>query len=132
MASKGLIQILINNLVSYVQKHKINHRCEIIDKPPPIDTSPFDNSTSPASSSSMSPNIPLIENWSPNMDDNIVTNSDSPCYSPVCESFDNESINGDESKSDISDYEVNYIKMMCTMTLTQLLPNIIINILGQW
>jgi len=124
MASKGLIQILINNLVSYVQEHKINHKCEIICKPPPTDTLPFDNSTSPASSSGMSPNIPLIENWSPTMDDNIVTNSYSPCYSPVCESFDNESINGDESKSDISDYEVNYIKMMCTMTIAQLLPNI--------
>jgi len=43
------------------------------------------------------------------MVDNIATDSYSPYYSPVCESFDNESINADESKSDVSEYEVEVI-----------------------
>jgi len=106
MVSKGLIQILINNLISSVQKHRIDHLQSELRCKPPTDTLSFDNSASPAGSSSMSPNIPMIEDWSPTMDDNIITNSYSPCYSPVCESFDNESINSDESNSDISDYEV--------------------------
>lgn len=107
MVSKGLIQILVNNLTSCVQQHKIYHvhRSEIKCKPP-LGASPVDNSASPPGSSGMSPRIPVIETGTLNMDDNIVTNSYSPCYSPVCESFDNESI-GDESNSDISEYEVN-------------------------
>ncbi|CAI6364543.1 unnamed protein product [Macrosiphum euphorbiae] len=43
--------------------------------------------------------------WTTPKDDNIATDSHSPYYSPVCESLDIESVNADDSKSDVSDFE---------------------------
>lgn len=108
MAAKGLIPLLIQNLSSYIQANKMPDPCPIDIKSKPLDTSSNDGSTSPAGSSGMmSPHFSAREVFTPiTVDGNVATNSHSPYYSPVCESFDNESINSDESKSDISDYDV--------------------------
>lgn len=99
--------MLVTNLSSYIQENKITHPCPFEAKTQSLDTTTsFVSCASPARSSSMSPNNSTRTDWTPPKEDNIATDSYSPCYSPVCESFDNESINADESKSDVSDYEV--------------------------
>lgn len=111
MVKRGLIPILIKNLSSYIEANKTPHPCPYEVKTKSLDTSTtFSSCASPAGSSGMSP---IRASWTPLMDDNIATNSYSPYYSPVCESFDNESINADESKSDVSDYEVEVKKTIC-------------------
>lgn len=81
----------------------------------PSTSSSFDNHASPTSSSDMSPiilpitddNFTTDSNLTPPINYNIITtDSNSPYYSPVCESFDNESVNADESESDVSDFKV--------------------------
>lgn len=108
MAAKGLITLLIKNLSSHIQENKMPYPCPIDIKTKSLDNPPFDGSTSPAGSSgTMSPNLSVREVFSTIIvDDNVASNSYSPYYSPVCESFDNESINSDESKSDMSIYDV--------------------------
>lgn len=108
MAKQGLIPILIKNLSSYIETNKIPHLCRTKMEHKFIDTPfLFVGCTSPSGSSSMSPRSPIRVNWTPpKEDDNIPNYCHSPNYSPVCESFDNESINGDESKSDVSDYDL--------------------------
>lgn len=104
LVKKGLIPLLIKDLSLYVKANKIYHtqsdetKIQSFD----IDTSPS-ICTSPAGTSCMSPSSARTT-CSPPKDDNIATNTYSPDYSPVCESFDTESINADESKSDISDF----------------------------
>lgn len=110
MAKQGLIPILIKNLSSYIETHKIPHLCRIKMEPKPLDTtSLFVSCASPSGSSSMSPSSPVRVSWTPPKEDrlNKIPNyCPSPNYSPVCESFDSESINGDESKSDTSEYDL--------------------------
>lgn len=115
MVKRGLIPILIKNLSSYIQANKTPHSCPYEVKTKSLDTSlTFATCASPAGSSGMSP---IRTNWTPFMDDNIATDSYSPYYSPVCESFDSESINADESKSDVSDYEVEVKKNNLSLKL---------------
>lgn len=94
-------------------KHSITDS-QIIETRPSTSSS-FTSHASPTNSSGMSPSIPptIDDNigsdscLTPPINYNIITvDSYSPYYSPVCESFDNESINADESESDVSDYEV--------------------------
>lgn len=100
--------MLIKNLSAYLQANKIPHTFKIKSKS--LDISSLVNCASPPGSSNMSPILPIRTSWTPPMDDNA-TDSYSPYYSPVCESFDSESINADESKSDVSDYELE-VKLM--------------------
>lgn len=108
MAQKGLIVMLIRNLSLYIQSNKCYFPCHSNEKLP----KPSSNitlcvcCTSPAGSSGMSPSSPTARSFTPPINENITTEPYSPYYSPVCESFDNESINADESKSDVSDYEI--------------------------
>lgn len=105
LIKKGLIPILIKELSVYVKANKTYHthpeetKIQSID----IDTRPS-ICTSPVGPYCMSPTTSAGATYSPPKDNNIATNTYSPDYSPVCESFDTESINADESKSDISDF----------------------------
>lgn len=111
MAKKGLVSMLVKNLSSYIQANKIYFPCLLDKKAKSSNSSSFISCASPAGSSGMSPSSPAARSWTPPINENIATDSYSPYYSPVCESFDNESINADESKSDVSDYEIE-VKLM--------------------
>ncbi|XP_050436838.1 uncharacterized protein LOC126843379 [Adelges cooleyi] len=104
MVKKGLISMLIKNLSSYIEANKMPNLCPPETKTQSQSTLSF-VSYSPAGSSGMSPYSPPARSLTPPINENIATDSYSPCYSPVCGSFDGESINAD-SRSDISDYEV--------------------------
>lgn len=106
MVKKGLISILVQNLSLFIQANKTSHPDVLDKKFELLDTTSFVRCASPADSTCTSRPISVTTSWSPPMDDNIATDSYSPVYSPVCESFDSESINADESKSDVSDYAV--------------------------
>ncbi|XP_050531990.1 uncharacterized protein LOC126900369 isoform X2 [Daktulosphaira vitifoliae] len=105
MVKKGLISLLIKNLSSYIQANKMPNLCPPESKIKPQTSTSFVSCASPAGSSGMSPSSPPTRSWTPPISENA-TNSYSPCYSPVCESFDGESNNADESNSSISDYEI--------------------------
>lgn len=105
MIKKGLISILVQHLSLFIQANKTSHPDVLEKKSELLDTTAFVRCASPTDSTCT--NRPIsVTSWSPPVDDNIATDSYSPVYSPVCESFDSESINADESKSDVSDYAV--------------------------
>jgi len=107
MIKDGLILMLMKNLSTYIQANKTPHPCPSEVKLKSFDTSStFVSCASPAGSSGMSPNLPARTSCTPPLDESIATDSYSPYYSPVCESFDNESSNTDESESNVSDFEV--------------------------
>lgn len=99
MVEKGLIPMLIKHLSLYVKSNKMPHKCPLESTAKSLDSSALVSCASPTPTYNASPI------WTPPKDDNIATDSHSPYYSPVCESFDNESVNADDSKSDVSDYE---------------------------
>lgn len=105
MVKKGLVPILIKNLSLYIQARKISDLCrsEIIIKSDDTETLAVGSicPTTPLPKST-----PLNESWTSLKEENITIDSHSPYYSPVCESFENESLNADESKSDVSDFEL--------------------------
>jgi len=101
MVEKGLIPMLIKLLSLYVKTNKMPHMCPLEMKAKAIDTSIFVSCASPTTTYEHDAS-PI---WTPPKDDNIATDSHSPYYSPVCESFDIESVNADDSKSDVSDFE---------------------------
>ncbi|VVC25998.1 Hypothetical protein CINCED_3A016625 [Cinara cedri] len=104
LIKKNLIPLLIKDLSLYVKSNKVLHVREDESKVQSFNTNSSPSiCTSPARTSSMSPITSNKTTYSPLKDDNITTNTNSPDYSPVCESFDTESVNADESKSDISD-----------------------------
>lgn len=102
MVKKGLVSILIKNLSLYIQARKISVLCQ-------SETNIKPTETKASTAGSICPVTPiskptsLKENWTSSKEDTI--DSHSPYYSPVCESFENESFNADESKSDVSDFE---------------------------
>jgi len=104
MVEKGLIPMLIKHLSLYVKTNKMPHKCPLEMKCKSVDSSILNNCASPIATYDASPV------WTPPIDDNVATDSHSPYYSPVCESFDNESVNADDSKSDVSDFEDGVIK----------------------
>lgn len=108
MVKDGLILMLMKNLSTYIQANKKPHPCPSEVKPKSLDTSStyLVSCASPAGSSGMSPNLSARTSYTPPLDENIATDLYSPYYSPVYESFDNESINTDESESNVSDFEV--------------------------
>lgn len=101
MVEKGLIPMLIKLLSLYVKTNKMLHMCPLEMKAKSIDPSIFVSCASPTATYEHDAS-PI---WTPPKDDNIATDSHSPYYSPVCESFDIESVNADDSKSDVSDFE---------------------------
>ncbi|KAF0758163.1 BTB/POZ domain-containing protein, partial [Aphis craccivora] len=101
MVERGLIPMLIKLLSLYVKTNKMPHMCPLEMKAKSIDSSIFVSCASPTATYEHDAS-PI---WTPPKDDNIATDSHSPYYSPVCESFDIESVNADDSKSDVSDFE---------------------------
>jgi hypothetical protein len=105
MVKKGLVSILIKNLSLYIQSHKVSALCQPETNIKSNETKALTVGTI-GSDTPILKQTPLKENWTSSKEDDITIDSHSPYYSPVCESYENESFNADESKSDVSDFEL--------------------------